>query len=423
LSSPSPPPLDAYQKRLVAFLSVATFFEGYDFFAVAQILPTLRAEFGLDPAGAGVMIAVINAGTVAAGLLVRLADRWGRRRVLSLTIAGYTLFSLLTATTHSALTFGLAQLGARVFLIGEWAVAMVMAAEEFPAERRGTVIGVIQACATLGGITCAGLVPLFLRTPLGWRAVYVAGAVPLVLTAFARRGLRETRRFAARASVTMGPQAAPNPGALEARRAGPLALLRGPYRRRVLVLGAIWTLTYTCTQNATIFWKEFAVSERGLSDAAVGVALSAAALGAMPLVFLCGKLLDVAGRRRGGAVIFVAGAVGVALSYTLTTSAPLTVALILAVFGTNAALPVLNAYTAELFPTEARADAFALANNALGRVGYVLSPIAVGAAAGVFGWGRAVAATSLSMLAALALILWLLPETRGRELEETSRAP
>lgn len=401
------PPLDSYQRRLVAFLSVATFFEGYDFFAIAQILPGLRAELGLDPAQAGIMIAVINAGTVIAGLLVRLADRWGRRRVLSLTIAGYTLFSLLTATAHSAVTFGLFQLGARVFLIGEWAVAMVIAAEEFPAERRGTVIGVIQACATLGGITCAGLVPLFLKTPLGWRAVYVAGAVPLILVAFARRGLRETRRFAERKDT--------------APRQSPLALLKGPHRNRVLLLGLIWALTYTCTQNATTFWKEFAVGERGYSDAKVAVTLTIAALGAMPLVFLCGKLLDVAGRRGGGAVIFIASAVGVALGYTLSSPIPLAIALLVAVFGTNAALPVLNAYTAELFPTETRADAFALANNALGRIGYVLSPALAGVAAAAFGWGPAIASTSVCMIAALALILLLLPETKGRELEETSK--
>jgi putative MFS transporter len=141
----------------------------------------------------------------------------------------------------------------------------------------------------------------------------------------------------------------------------------------------------------------------------------------MPLVFLSGKLLDVAGRRGGGAIIFIAGAIGVALAYTLSAPLPLTLALILAVFGTNAALPVLNAYTAELFPTETRGDAFALANNAIGRIGYVLSPALVGAAAGTIGWGPALAATSVSMVAALGLIVAMLPETKGRELEDTSR--
>jgi putative MFS transporter len=401
-------PLDPYQKRLVAFLSVATFFEGYDFFAIAQILPTLRAELHLDPSAAGVLLAVVNFGTVLASGLVRLADRWGRRRVLSITIVGYTLCSALTAAATDAWTFGAAQLLARVFLIGEWAVAMVIAAEELPADRRGTMIGIIQASSSLGGIACAAAVPALLGTSLGWRSVYLIGTVPLVLAALARRGLRETRRFAERA---------PDDGAPR----GVLAVLRGPYRRRVLELGLIWSLTYVCTQSATTFWKEFAVGERGLSDAQVGLSLSVAAVAAMPLVFGAGKLFDRLGRRSGGAIVFVAASAGVLGAYTLSGQWPLTAALVVAVFGTSAVLPLLNAYTAELFPTAMRADAFALANNVLGRVGYVLAPAFVGAAAASQGFGRAVGATALFPIVALALVLLLLPETRGRELEDTAR--
>jgi putative MFS transporter len=403
--------LDGYQKRLVAFLSVATFFEGYDFFALAQILPSLRAELQLSPTGAGILLAIINLGTVLAGLVVRLADRFGRRRMLSVTIVGYTLCSLLTAFATDVVTFGFAQLLARIFLIGEWAIAMVVAAEELPAEKRGTMIGIIQGAATLGAITCAAIVPMLLKTSLGWRAVYVAGAVPLVLVAFARRGLRETRRFAEQAAAD----------GTNKKKGNPFALLRGPYRRRVLELGLIWSLTYACTQSATTFWKEFAVGERGFSDAQVGAALSISALAAMPLVFFSGKLLDVVGRRRGGSIIFVAGGLGVVFAYTFTGFVPLTLALVIAVFGTNAALPVLNAYTAELFPTDARADAFALANNGLGRIGYVLSPALVGFAAERAGFGTAVAATAVPFLLALLLILRGLPETRGKELEETAQ--
>jgi MFS transporter, putative metabolite:H+ symporter len=75
----------------------------------------------------------------------------------------------------------------------------------------------------------------------------------------------------------------------------------------------------------------------------------------------------------------------------------------------------------ELFPTHLRSDAIAWSNNLLGRIGYMLSPIAVGFAAEEIGWGPAVSATALFPLVALALILWLLPETRGKELEETAR--
>ncbi len=92
-----------------------------------------------------------------------------------------------------------------------------------------------------------------------------------------------------------------------------------------------------------------------------------------------------------------------------------------AIFGTSAVLPVLNAFTSELFPTEARGDAFALANNLIGRISYVLAPFAVGVVAQQSGWGFAVSVTAIGPLLALAVILAALPETRGRELEETSK--
>ena len=83
-------------------------------------------------------------------------------------------------------------------------------------------------------------------------------------------------------------------------------------------------------------------------------------------------------------------------------------------------MPVLNAFTAELFPTELRGDAFAWSNNLLGRIGYVTSPALVGLLAGTHGWGRSVQYMVVGLVVAVVLILWWLPETSGKELEETA---
>ena len=402
-------PLTAYQWKLFAFLSVATFFEGYDFIALSQILPNLRADMGLDQGQGGMLVAFINAGTVLAYLLVRKADQWGRRRVLMITIVGYTVFTFLSGLAPNVWVFALLQLMARVFLIGEWAVCMVYAAEEYPADRRGMVIGVIQAFSSLGSIVCAGVVPLLLSSAYGWRSVYFVGVLPLVVVAVMRRKLQETQRFTTQVAADGGAGAQPF-----------FRILGTPYRKRVFQLALIWGLTYVCTQNAITFWKEFVMGDRGWTDSQVSVAITIAAVGSMPLVFLSGKLLDLIGRRGGATVIFIAAAAGAAGAYSLHGRWPLTAALVLAIFGASAVLPVLNAYTSELFPTDLRGDAFALSNNLLGRIGYVLSPLAVGQAALHVGWGPAVSATALFPLLALGLILWLLPETRGQELEQTS---
>lgn len=397
--------LDGYQWRLLAFLSVATFFEGFDFMALSQILPEIREELGLSIDQAGLMIATINIGTVFAFVLIRKADTWGRRRVLTITIAGYTIFTGLTAFSQNIWDFTLYQMIARTFLIAEWATAMVFAAEEFPAHKRGLIMGLTQGFASLGSVVCAGVAPLLLSTELGWRMVYIVGVVPLVLVAFARRSLKETKRFKQQDIERSG---------------GLMALLSGPYRGRVLLMGLLWALTYLGMSNAVTFWKDFAVNQRGYTDGEVGMALTIAAVVSMPMVFASGKLLDVAGRRMGAVVIYVGGIFGVAGAFTLTDPTALNIALIFAIFGVSGVLPVLNAYSTELFPTDVRGDAFGWANNILGRIGFVLAPALVGLTAAGIGLGNAMAVSMIFPLIALVIILTTLPETTGRELEDTS---
>jgi putative MFS transporter len=397
--------LDGYQWRLLAFLSVATFFEGFDFMALSQILPEIRTELGLSINEAGLMISLINVGTVFAFLLIRKADAWGRRRVLTITIIGYTVFTGLTAFSQSIWDFTLFQMIARMFLIAEWATAMVFAAEEFPAAKRGLVMGLTQGFASLGSVVCAGVAPILLSTDLGWRMVYLVGVVPLLLVAFARRGLKETKRFK---QPTAG------------HKAGLMDLLNGPYRGRVLLMGLLWALTYLGMSNAVTFWKDFAINQRGYTVGEVGMALTIAAVVSMPMVFASGKLLDVAGRRIGAAVIYIGGIIGVAGAFTLTDPTALNIALIFAIFGVSGVLPVLNAYSTELFPTDVRGNAFGWANNILGRIGYVLAPSMVGFTALWIGLGNAMAVSMIFPLIALVIILTTLPETSGRELEDTS---
>ena len=213
---------------------------------------------------------------------------------------------------------------------------MVMAAEEFPASRRGMTIGVIQACSSLGAVFCAGIIPFLLRAPWGWRTVYFVGVIPLVILMYARRDLKETKRFTERRGQ--------KPPAL-------FAIWKTPYAKRVLMLAAIWFFAYIPAQNAISFWKEFAVNERGFTDAEVATAMTIAAVVSMPFIFATGHLLDRVGRRRGAVIVFVVSAIGVYTCYTLESKSALTAALILGMFGASAYLPILNAYSSELFPT------------------------------------------------------------------------
>ncbi len=402
-------PLSADQRKLLFFLSAATFFEGFDFLAITQVLPHIRHDFGLSPSGAGLLVGVANIGPILACFIVRRIDTLGRRKVMQYTLLGYALFTLLSGMAPEAYSFTAAQLLARMFLIGEWATSMVYAAEAFPAARRGQAIGVIQAVSALGAVTCGGLAPLLIQAPWGWRTVYFFGAIPVVLLLFLRRNLKETDRFLAVAKKDRV-----NRPLLE--------IMRGPDRLRVLKVALLWGCVYVGTHNATTFWKEFAMTERGMTDGQVGVSLTIAAVCAMPFVFGVGHVLDYFGRKKGAAIIYPIAALGVFGAFTLTGQVPLTIAMAMTIFGASAVLPVAEAYTTELFATPMRGDAFAWSNNLLGRLGPVLSPPLVGVAAERFGWGPSVAATSLACLLGLLLIWTALPETSGRELEDLSKA-
>ena len=401
-----------YHWKLLIFLSVATFFEGFDLMVLSQILPELRSDFGISQEQASRMIAVINVGTVLAFFLIRKADQWGRRNVLNITIAGYTICTGLSALTQDMWQFAAMQCLARLFLIAEWGIAMVYAAEEFPSEKRAMIIATIQGFSSFGSIFCAGVTPIIIQHTWGWRSLYAVGIIPLVLVAYARRGIKESTRF----------EEIDKP-----KRSTFTDLLTGPYRSRLLLIGLLWSLTYFGTSTAIIYWKDHMVTTHGWSNEAIASKLTIAALVSMPMIFFSGTLLERLGRRWGAVIIYNLCCIGIACSFTLTDPISLQIALILAIFGVSSVLPVLNAYGTELFPTNIRSEAYAWGNNIIGRIGYVLAPIiilhiaSIKTANGSLGLGLAMAISVIFPLIALGILFFCFPETQGRDIDETAK--
>ena len=122
----------------------------------------------------------------------------------------------------------------------------------------------------------------------------------------------------------------------------------------------------------------------------MGFAIAVASLASLPPLFFVGRLLDAWGRRPAATVIFLGLAASVVAAYQMQALWLLTLALAVALFSVSAAFAVLNSFTTELFPTDCRAEAFAWANNLLGRSAYVVGPAVVSAAASTIGWGNAI---------------------------------
>jgi hypothetical protein len=85
----------------------------------------------------GNVVGAVGAGSVVAILLAVAADRRGRRRLLLLTILGFTTGTTLAAFAQTALHFTVLQFLARAFVTAEKLLALVVIAEELGAQRRG----------------------------------------------------------------------------------------------------------------------------------------------------------------------------------------------------------------------------------------------------------------------------------------------
>src|SRR4051794_24875951 len=187
---------DQRQRRLLLLLAIACFTEGYDFNALMVALPHLRHDFGLSRAAADLWVAAVYLGAAPALWLGRRADRHGRRGVLVLAVAGYTVCSAATALAPDMGIFVLTQFFARTFMAVQVAVAWTVAAEELPAERRGFGFGILALASALGtGLGAVLEAPVLAPPGASWRWLYVASLPVVIVILVLRRELPESKRY------------------------------------------------------------------------------------------------------------------------------------------------------------------------------------------------------------------------------------
>jgi MFS family permease len=423
VSHPAPAPGGAerepsYLRLLLMLLGTATFFEGYDAAINGVLLPDLARSFGASTATLGDAGAVIGLGAFGAFFITALGDRFGRRPLLVSTTLAYALFTGLTVTASSVVTFSVFQFLARAFLLAELAIAITMVAEEFPPDRRGRAIGILTALGAFGPVAVGVLYRFLIETPLGWRAFYLIGTVPLVAVGFLRLRLRETRSFVEAAEK----------GLTRAERMARLRAALGlPYRRRLVVISAVYLLSHVGLLAAMSWWSFYAQRERGFSPADVSTYLAVGYSLGVTGFFVAGRLQDRWGRRPTGALFLTLGMTfGVALFQTQDRRV-MFITMVLAVFFGLGVNPVLGALVSELFPTQIRSTSVAIARLLFGTIGGILGFNLAGrlgdAQQGLIGnIGDSVSVLAL-LLAPAAALLWLLPETAGRSLEDISAAP
>jgi putative MFS transporter len=416
IAAPATSVLTGHHRTLLMLLATATLFEGYDRFILALALPFIAKDLGIVAAGAsqleargaaesalGWALSAIRSGALLAIPLCGMADRSGRRGILLVTVAGYTIATALTGMSRGLTDLIALQLVATMFLTAELALAQVVIAEEFPAGARGMGQGLLGAAAAVGAGLAAVLFPVLVNTSLGWRGLYFVGIIPLVIVGFLRRSLPETKRWS---QLSEG----------ERRCAGLLRVLVPPHRFRFLILVLVAGAATAAFATAFSFASYRAIESFGWTPEQVStMIITAGGLGFWGWI-LFGRLSDAVGRRPTAMLCLLGAAGAIGAFYRTSVLFPSFAALVFFESGITIAVTALST---ECFPTALRATARAWVTNA-GVVGAVLGLGLVGLLAGrIGGHAPVIAMLGLLPLALVPLIL-LLPETQGQELEQVS---
>ncbi len=397
--------VSASQWRTLLAAMLGWMLDAMDVMFYAFALTAIRAEFSLSAAAAGgfasVTLLTSAIGGIAFGVL---ADRIGRARSLVWSILIYSVFTALTATSHSLAQLVLWRSLVGIGLGGEWAAGSVLVSESWPAEHRGKAIGLMQSGWAIGYILAALLASAILPRH-GWRVLFAIGVAPALLAWWVRRTVPEPEiwRRAERDA-----------------RLGFTALFRPPLVRNVAVATTLTSCLLFAYWGLFTWIPAYLASPVTSGGAGMGVVRSTGwivpmQIGAFFGYVLFGVLADRFGRRPVFLTFVLAAAVLVPVYGQMAAQPAALMALgpLIGFFG-HGYFSLFGAMLAELFPSSVRATAQGFCYN-FGRAASALAPFIIGALADRHGIGSALALTSAFFVAAGGLIL-LLPETRGEEL-------
>jgi predicted MFS family arabinose efflux permease len=390
------PPLDARQQQTLLWAGLAVVLTAFDGSVLVLALPAIASDFHARVPALSNLGSVLALGGLAALPLATLADRFGRRRLIAAGVAGFSIANFASSFAPSLEALALLRLVAVCFELLVAGVATALIVEEAPPGRRG------QAVSVLAVLSGAGTGVTVLAYPLvapHWRWLFIAGGIGLLAAPVIWRRLPEGRVWQ------------------RARLSGSALrlLLTPPWRRRLILIAATTALVAVLLQPAGLLFTLFASQVLHLSPIGISELIVASGLAGAASYVAGGFLSDRYGRRVPAASLTGATAISASLSFATGTPGFVAGNVLWSSFA-SAATPVLGTWSAELFPTRARATA-QLSSSVAAAAGSVVGLQAVGVLSQSIGLGRSLVLAGVVALAGAALLL-LLPETRGAALPD-----
>lgn len=434
-------PMTGYQRLIFGIIATAWFFDSIDLGSLTFLLGSIRNEFGLTTAQAGLVSSMSFIGMfLGAAIAGMAADRFGRKMVFQVSMLFWGLGSLWCAYAPDAQNFSYARLLLGFGMGMEFPVALAIVSEFLPTAKRGRYLAILEGFWPLGFIT-AGLLSLFFLTHFDWRTMFLVQAVPAAFLLVIRILVPESPRWladrghAAEAERVMSgieakvirrlpagqklPEA--RPVALQtrhARRFSFLELWANGYAGRTLMIWTVWFFALLGFYGLTT-WLSALLQEAGHSVTKSVSYTILISFAGVPGFIAAAVLLDKWGRKPTAMMMLFGSAAAAYFYGNAASTATLIGSGLVMQFFLFGMWSVLYAYTPELYPTRSRATGAGCA-SAIGRVGSLLGPYVIGIVlptlgnSGVFALGA-----GSFIIAALAIGIFGI-ETKGKSLEAIS---
>jgi MFS family permease len=388
--------LDRQQRQTLTWAGLAVVLTAFDGSVLVLALPAIATDFHARTPDLTNLGSVLALGALGALPLAMLADRFGRRRLIAIGVAGFSLANFVSGLATSLEALAFLRLVAVCFEVMVGGVATALVVEEAPPARRGLAVSVLAVLAGFGtGVT----VLLYPLVAPHWRWLFLAGGIGLLIAPLIWFRLPEGRMWL---GVRM--------------TASALRLLLQPqWRRRMVVIGAMTALLAVLLEPAGLLFTVYASEVLRLSPVAISTLIAVSGFAGAASYVAGGYLSDRLGRRWLAIVLTIATAIATSLSFATGTIGFLAGNVLWSAFA-SAATPVFGAWTAELFPTRARATAEATAAVAAA-AGSIAGLQAVGLIAPRAGLGHAIELCGVAAIAGV-FFLFLLPETKQAPLPD-----
>lgn len=375
-------------------------------------IPVLITVFRMNSAQAGSISSVTLISSAIGGWVAgSLSDRFGRVRILQLTILWFSLFTFACGWAQSFEQLLVLKALQGFGFGGEWAAGAVLMAETIRAEHRGKAMGAVQSAWAVGwGSSVILYVALSSlgRPELAWRVLFMIGILPAVLLIWIRRSLSEPKTSRETMTETV-------------RTPNRLLAIFSPHVLRHTLVGALLGVGAHGGYYALMTWlPTYLKTERNLSVLGTGGYLAV-----IIVAFWCGcmaaaHLLDRIGRQRTVKLFSVCCVITVIgyIFLPFSNGAVLFLGFPLGFFA--AGIPAsMGALFNELYPGGIRGTGVGFCYN-FGRVASAIFPWLVGHMSQTMPLGRAIGIDAALAYSLVITAVSFLPETRGKHLEGTS---